>query len=172
MQTDEKLMAQVVDGNLDPLKILFERHHAHVYNFLFKMSQDKMLSEDITQDVFYKLIKYRDSYNNGNFLSWIFTIARNSLNTHYRKTQKIMEGLDDHDYKITDTPEDTTEAVSHLQMALDQLDRSDRELLILNRLQEIKYAELAEIVGSTPGAVKTKVSRALQKLKVIYFKNI
>jgi RNA polymerase sigma-70 factor (ECF subfamily) len=172
VHTDEQLMAEVVDGNLDPLKILFERHHAHVYNFLLKMSRDKMLSEDITQDVFYKLIKYRNSYNNGNFTAWLFAIARNSLNTHYRRSHQIMEDLDTLEHKLTDTPEDKTEAYSHLQMALDQLDISDRELLILNRLQEVKYPELAAIVGSTPGAVKTKVSRALQKLKVIYFKKL
>jgi RNA polymerase sigma-70 factor (ECF subfamily) len=165
-------MAEVVDGNLDLLKILFERHHAHVYNFLFKVSRDKMLSEDITQDVFYKLIKYRKSYNNGNFVSWLFTIARNSLKTHYRRSHQFMEDLDTLAHKLTEPTDTKTEEFSHLQMALDQLDISDRELLILNRLQEVKYAELAEIVGSTPGAVKTKVSRALQKLKVIYFKKI
>ncbi len=169
--TDEKLMAEVAAGNLDMLKIIFERHHQHVYNFLFKMSKDKMLSEDITQDVFLKLMKYRSSYNNGNFVSWMFTIARNSLHTHYRKNKDQTEEISVAEYRIT-ADEAEIEDYSHLQKALDKLDKSDRELLILNRFQKVKYAELAEIFGSTPGAVKTKVSRALQKLKTIYFENI
>ncbi len=167
--TDEILMKKVAQGNLDVLKILFDRHHKYVFNFLFKMCGDRMLSEDITQEVFYKLMKYRSSYNNGKFVSWLFTIARNSLHSHYRKVSKN-EDMNAIDLKLVIT-EDEAKDYSDLHSALNQLESSDRELLILNRLQEIKYNELAEIVGSTPGAVKTKVSRALQKLKTLYFKN-
>jgi RNA polymerase sigma-70 factor (ECF subfamily) len=165
-------MAEVSLGKLDTAKILFERHYVHVYNFLYKMSKDKMLSEDITQDVFYKLIKYRGSYNNGKFVSWMFTIARNSLASHYKNIKVKYGDLEHLQYKLTEDQTDTSEECSHLQKALDQLNPLDRELLILNRLQEIRYNELAEIMGSTPGAVKTKVSRALKKLKAIYFENI
>lgn len=170
-RSDESLMAEVADGNLDHLKILFERHHVHVYNFLYKMSRDKMLSEDITQDVFYKLMKYRSSYNGGNFVSWMFTIARNNLKTHFRKSTENHEDIEAYKYKLKGD-EEKNEDYSQLMGALDKLETSDRELLVLNRFQEIKYAELAEIVDSTPGAVKTKVSRALKKLKTIYFENI
>ena len=170
--TDESLMAEVAGGNLDHLKILFERHHVHVFNFLYKMSRDKMLSEDITQDVFYKLMKYRHSYNGGNFVSWMFTIARNNLKTHYRRMQTNTEDVSVLEYRMAENEEEKTADYSHLQQALAKLDASDREVLVMNRFQNIKYAELAEIVGSTPGAVKTKVSRALRKLKTIYFENI
>lgn len=168
---DEELMSKVAAGNLDPLKILFERHHVHVFNFLYKMSRDKMLSEDITQEVFYKLMKYRSSYNNGKFVSWLFTIARNCMKTHFRQRDESQEDIDNYDYKL-EADEEKMENYSHLHIALAKLSPSDRELIILNRLQEIKYAELAEIVDSTPGAVKTKVSRALKKLKTIYFDTI
>ncbi len=169
--TDEKLMQQAKNGNLDVLKILFERHHLHVFNFLLKMCGDRMLSEDITQDVFYKVMKYRDTYNNGKFVSWLFTIARNCLNTHFRRGPKEHEPIETVAQKQLVNDEQQTD-YSDLHLALQQLSASDRELIILNRFQEIKYNELAEIVGSTPGAVKTKISRALQKLKTIYFKNV
>ncbi len=167
--TDEELMSKVAKGNLDPLKILFERHQMHVYNFLYKMSRDKMLSEDITQEVFMKLMKYRASYNNGNFISWLFTIARNCMKTHFRQRKESQEIADE--YKL-EADEEKINEYSHLHLALERLDPADRELIILNRLQEIKYAELAIIVDSTPGAVKTKVCRALKKLKTIYFDTI
>ncbi|TMM58668.1 sigma-70 family RNA polymerase sigma factor [Maribacter algarum] len=168
--TDEILMAKVANGNLDLLKILFERHHKHVFNFLHKMCGDRMLSEDITQEVFYKLMKYRTSYNDGKFVSWLFTIARNSLNTHFRRVSNKTEDIETIDYKVA-VHEEVKQDYSDLHLAINKLDASDRELVILNRFQEIKYEELAEIVGSTPGAVKTKVSRALKKLRAIYFKN-
>ena len=115
-------------------------------------------------------MKYRTSYNNGKFVSWLFTIARNSLNTHFRRVSNNTENIDNIDYKLISNEEKATD-YSDLHLAINQLEASDRELVILNRFQEIKYEELAEIVGSTPGAVKTKVCRALRKLKTIYLAN-
>ena len=163
-------MAEVANGNLELLKVLFNRHHAHVFNFLYKMSGDRMLSEDITQDVFYKLIKYRTSYNGGNFVSWLFTIARNSLNTHFSKNKVMESDIEGMIYKLGET--DFNEDYSHLHSALQQLETADRELVILNRLQGIKYEELATIMNSSPGAIKTKMSRVLKKLRVIYLQTI
>ncbi len=168
--TDEILMSKVANGNLDLLKVLFERHHKHVFNFLHKMCGDRMLSEDLTQEVFYKLMKYRTSYNNGKFVSWLFTIARNSLNTHFRRASYNTKNMDVINGELV-VEEEEKKDYSDLYMAINKLDTSDRELVILNRFHEIKYEELSEIVGSTPGAVKTKVSRALKKLKTIYFQN-
>lgn len=165
--TDENLMSKVANGDLSTLKILFERHHKHVFNFLYKMCGDRMLSEDITQEVFYKIMKYSATYNNGKFVSWLFTIARNDLKTHFRRDKNSHDDIETIVSKAAEK-EECTNDYSDLHMALNKLDASDRELLILNRFQEIRYAELAKIVGSTPGAVRTKVSRALQKLKTIY----
>jgi RNA polymerase sigma-70 factor (ECF subfamily) len=165
-------MWEVAQGNLDPLKILFERYHRHVFNFLYKMTGDRMLSEDIAQDVFYKVMKYRTSYNNGKFVSWLFTIARNSLSSHFRNEGSTNGDMDRVDQSRLQEPEGREEDYSHLQRALARLEAPDRELLVLNRLQEIKYAELAEMTGSTPGAIKTRVSRALNKLKGIYFETL
>lgn len=168
--TDEHLMSEVLAGNLDTLKVLFERHHEHVFNFLYKMSNNRAVSEDITQEVFYKLIKYRASFNNEKFVPWLFAIVRNSLNEHYRRAKPYVN-LDSVKYKLTIPQNEESEDYSDLYRALNRLNVSDRELLILNKLQKIKYKELAEILGSTPGAIKTKVSRALKKLKVVYIEN-
>ncbi len=170
--SDEIIMQKIADGNLDLLKVLFNRYHKHVYNYLYKMSGDKMLSEDLTQDVFYKLIKYRSSYKNGSFVSWLFTIARNNLNTHFTRNVKNHADIGVLDYKFMQEAEDKHEDYSHLQNALNKLDAVDREMIILNRFQEIRYEELAEIMDSTPGAVKTKVCRILKKLKGYYLESI
>ena len=143
-----------------------------MYNFLYQMSNDKMLSEDITQDVFLKLMKYRTTYKDGKFVSWMFTIARNSLKSYYIRDSKKHLNLDTTLHIESDKNEEKNEDYSHLLKALNKLGTSDKELLTLNKLQEIKYDELAEMLNSTPGAIKTRVNRALQKLKVIYFQNI
>lgn len=170
--SDEIIMQKVAEGNLDLLKILFDRYHKHVYHFLYKMCGDSMLSEDLTQDVFYKLIKYRSSYKNGSFKAWLSTIARNNLKTHFTRDHKPHEDIEVLAYKAVEEEDEVLENNAHLLNALNQLDPADRELVILSRYKEIRYEELAEMIGSTPGAVKTKVCRVLKKLKTIYLQSI
>ncbi len=168
-------MINVAQGDLDQLRILFDRYHLRIYNFFQKMVRNQAVSEDLAQDVFTKVIKYRRSYKQGNFASWIFTIARNIFSSYYQKQKKERSHLINDDITgsgevlITESNE---EELNHLQKALLKLSNSDRELIVMHRFQEIKYEQIAEIVGSSEGAVKVKVHRALKKLKQIYFETI
>lgn len=173
--TDEEIMKLVALGDLDKLTILFERYHVRIYNFFNKMLQNKMISEDLTQDVFVKIMKYRSSYKNGNFTSWIYTVARNIFSSYYQNQKKERSNLIEDD-KIaaneTLVNNDNQEDIDHLQKALLLLNHSDRELIIMHRFQEINYHQIAEIVGSNENAVKVKAHRALKKLKDIYFRTL
>ena len=170
--TDEEIMLEIASGKLEKLTLLFERYNVRIYNYFNKMVHNKMVSEDLTQDVFIKVIKYRNSYNNGNFAAWIYTIARNIFSTHYQKTKKERAIIIDDDKLESDetaVSECRQEELDHLQKTLQKLSNSDRELIVMHRFQEIKYLQIAEIIGSTENAVKVKVHRALKKLKEIYF---
>ena len=169
--TDEELMILVSEDNLDMMRILFERYHVRIFNFLLKMTNDRDASQDITQEVFYKVIKYRKSYKKGKFSSWIYTIARNIFSDHYQSKKNKDQRLDEIEHKIEQEVSSTVEKSEireQLNKALEKLNQSDRELVIMNRYQGIKYQEIAEITGSTAGAVKTKVHRAIHKLKDHY----
>jgi RNA polymerase sigma-70 factor (ECF subfamily) len=173
--TDEDIMLQIASGKLEMLTILFDRYHVRIYNFFNKMVRNKMVSEDLTQDVFLKVMKYRTSYKNGNFAAWIYTIARNIFSTHYQKIKKERANIiDDDKLEANETlvSESRQEELDHLQKALLKLPVSDRELIIMHRYQEIKYEQIAEIIGSTENAVKVKTHRALKKLKEIYFQTV
>ncbi|MCK8524189.1 RNA polymerase sigma factor [Aquimarina sp. D1M17] len=173
--SDEELMILVSNGNLDMMSILFERYHIRIFNFIVKMTRDKEVSQDITQEVFYKAIKYRTSYKNGKFSSWIYTIARNIFSDHYQRQKSSAQRLDDITYKTESQTEDNIDKIEtneQLHKALNQLSKSDRELVVMSRYQGIKYQEIAEITNSTTGAVKTKVHRAIHKLKDHYLQNI
>jgi RNA polymerase sigma factor (sigma-70 family) len=165
-------MLQIANGKLDMLTILFDRYSVRIYNFFNKMVHNKMVSEDLTQDVFLKVIKYRTSYKNGNFAAWIYTIARNIFSSHYQKTKKERSNIIDDDIMESDemvVSESKQEELDHLQKTLLKLSNSDRELIVMHRFQEIKYEQIAQIIGSSENAVKVKVHRALKKLKEIYF---
>jgi len=173
-KTDEEIMLQVSNGDLDLMTEIFNRYHLRIYNFFNKMVQNKMLSEDLTQDVFIKILKYRTSYKSGNFSSWIYTVARNVFSDQYQKQKKERTSLVNDNWLITDeqlVTESNQEELDHLQKALAQLNNNDRELIVMHRYQEIKYQQIADIIGSSENAVKVRVHRALKKLKSIYFQN-
>lgn len=173
--TDEELMQHVVQEDLDMMRYLFQRYQVKIYNYVLLITRDKDISKDLTQDVFYKVIKYRQTYQQKQFSSWIYTIARNSCNDHY-KTAKRRQRLSEQQLKLA-SPEDdsSTECfnqVKQLNKALNQLKRSDKELIIMSRYQGMKYREIAAVTNSTVGAVKTKVHRAMHKLKDCYLAKI
>lgn len=172
--TDEELMYDVARGNLDAMTFIFERYHLRIYNFLFQMTRDKAVAEDLTQNVFYKAIRYRTSYQGGQFVSWIFKIARNLFSDYYQKQKKSQNNLVFENLKDTDATikEDRSEEVEHLQVALKYLNTEERELIVMNRLQGIKYDKIAEITGSSEGAIKVKVHRIIKKLRNVYFETI
>lgn len=172
--TDEELMQRVMQGDLDMMSYLYNRYHLKIYNFSFLMTRDKDVSKDITQEAFYKVIKYRKTYKNARFSSWIYTIARNLCNDYYRTLKKTEQPV--YDLQLVAERAETTENetignIAQLNAALNQLNISDKELIIMSRYQGMKHREIAEITNSTAGAVKTKIHRALYKLKDVYFTN-
>src|SRR5690606_420739 len=123
-------------------------------------------------DVFYRLIKYRQSYGQGSFKAWLFTMARNGLRSHYRRDHKNHLGVEVLAYRATQESDPLTSEKELLWHALSKLEPSDRELIVLSRIREIRHQDLAEMMGSTPGAIKTRLSRILKKLRAIYFESV
>ncbi|MCB0610023.1 MAG: sigma-70 family RNA polymerase sigma factor, partial [Lewinella sp.] len=63
-----------------------------------------------------------------------------------------------------------SETMQNLHLALARLPEGDREILLLTRFQELKYAEVAQITGSTEGAVKVRAYRAIRQLRELFFR--
>ncbi len=173
--SDIALMNMVKNGDLDKLGLLFERYHHRLFGFFYRLTWCKNSSEDLVQGVFERILKYRSSYNsNGEFSTWIFSIARNQFHDYYRKNGADVvepkeldwdslpgEELPENEHR----DEDCTKRL--IRQALQQLDAEKREVLILSRFEGLKYTEIAEVMNCTEGAVKVRVFRALNELKDI-----
>lgn len=173
--TDESIMEAVKRGELQQATLLFERYHKRIFNFLARMTTDRDLAEDLTQNVFLRIIKYRTSYRVGSkFQSWIYQIARNVFSDHYHTHKnKFSDFIDVNnisDY-MSDREEseaqDEKENLLHRSMA--RLTEEQRELLVLTRFQQLKYEEVAVIMDTTVTNIKVKVHRAIAKLREYYF---
>jgi RNA polymerase sigma factor (sigma-70 family) len=172
---DEQLMEAVKNGNLHHASPLFERYHKRIFNFLARMTNDREAAEDLTQNVFERLIKYRHSYKPElKFQSWIYQMARNVFADHYQQQKQRtpvkmeVEKLNDHMPDVVDALEQE-ENEKRLIRALAQLPDDYRELLVLTRFQHLKYEEVAGYLDITVANVKVKVHRAIGLLRTNYF---
>lgn len=172
---DNTLMLKVKDGDLDRLGLLFERHKKPLFGFFYGMNRDAELCEDLVQNVFFRILKYRYLFRGeGDFKTWMFHIARNVNNDHFRKNkfgktesvETLNERLSHSDIYTVQIQKD--EELKMLSLAMDRLPVDKREILLLSKFQDKKYKEIGEILGCSEGAVKVKVFRALQELKEIY----
>jgi len=173
--SDNALMLKVKDGDLDRLGLLFERYKKPLFGFFYGMNKDAELCEDLVQNVFFRILKYRYLFRGeGDFKTWMFHIARNVNHDHYRKnklgkTESVdewNERLGHSDIYTTQVQQD--EELKMLSLAMERLPEDKREILMLSKFQDKKYKEIGEIIGCSEGAVKVKVFRALQDLKAVY----
>ncbi len=172
--TDEDLMARAKNGEMKCISILFERYNVRLYNFFYQQTRDKNQSEDLTQNVFERLIKYRHQYKaEGKFISWIFSIARNVHIDLYRKQTPDLPG-DDKVMSIANTADEpySEESIhsARLKLAMNTLSGEERQLIYWSRFEKLKYTEMAQILETSEGAIKTKMHRTMKNLKNAFFK--
>jgi len=172
--SDNELMEDVRDGRVEKLAILFERYQVVLYNFFLRLTAKPNVSEDLVQEVFIRILKYRAGYlGQSRFVVWMFQIARNVHIDHLRK-QKAELPLD---AQFEETPAqeplpdeilESEQNAALIRKALDQLPWRKKEVLVLCRFENLKLREIAELRGCQVGTVKAQIHRALIDLGRIY----
>ena len=167
-------MQRVRDGDVDRLSILFERHQRALFQYFVHVSRERDLAEDLLQDVFFRMLKYRQTYSSeGRFVAWMFQIARNTYMDHRRK-RPVVEMAPPEAREFTDPAPladrevERGQEVALLRRALAALPEDKRELLMLSRFENLRYDEIAKILDCEVGAVKVRVFRAVKHLGQIY----
>ncbi len=169
-------MLAVRDGDLDSMGELFERHHGPLFGYLTKLTGNRAAAEDISQVVFQRMLKYRHTYRDeGKFTAWMYHLGRRCAADHFRKSSSAPVAVDpadlaDHPDEARSADESAVARDDHalLHRALGRLDRDDREVLLLSRLQELSFAEVAGILECSVGAARVRAHRALKELRDHY----
>jgi RNA polymerase sigma-70 factor (ECF subfamily) len=175
--SDEILMNRVKDGNLAELAILFERYHVRLFNFLLKLTFDKTVSQDLTQNLFYRIIKYRHSYKEGYlFKSWIYQLARNvhlDYCSQQKKARDSYSQVEDYDKNTPEVNEPFgEEEYEKLDKALAKLNPDQKEIIVLSRFQGLKYEEISSIRNQSVPSIKVQMHRAIKQLREFYFNQV
>ena len=174
--SDNSLMIKVKNGDLDMLGLLFERYHKMLFTFFYRIHRSSDVAEDLVQNVYMRILKYRKGFNGeGTFKVWMFHIARNVSHDQFRDEKKsgVSEDITIWDDKITDheekmEKEEKSQQLLLLNQALQSLESEKRELIVMSKLEGMKYRDIAEFHNVTEGNVKVRVFRALKDLKNAY----
>jgi RNA polymerase sigma factor (sigma-70 family) len=169
-------MSHVIAGEIDKMSFLYEKYKKPLYAYFYKLtSGDNQASEDLVHTVFYRVIKYKTSFTgDGNFASWLFRIAHNAGIDHNRKLKRLDKYKNEinANQDVMFEPDDLekNEKYAALKYAMSRLKQDERELLILGKIDGLKYKEIAQILDTTESNIKIRIFRALKKLKDIYTK--
>jgi RNA polymerase sigma factor (sigma-70 family) len=167
-------MLRVRQGQISELGILFERYKKSLFNYFYRNTYDHTLSEDLVQNVFVRILKYRNHFKGeGKFSSRMYHIAHNTLYDEKYRGSKLhntvciddVPPVSEHDQERLF---DNRQEVNMLQKALSKLDHAQREILTLSKFQNLKYRQIAEILHCSESAVKVRIFRAMIKLRDIY----
>jgi len=169
-------MAQVIAGELNKMSILYERYKRPLYAYFFRLTGgNNQASEDLVHTVFYRVIRYKTSFTGqGSFAKWLFRIAHNTGIDYNRKIKYA------NNYKIEfnttqaaiyeNNEMEKDEQCAALEKAMSRLKPNERELIVLGKIDCLKYKEIADILNTTESNVKIRIFRTLRKLKDIYTK--
>lgn len=182
---DVRLMLLVKAGNASAFEQLVRQYQDRVLAFLRNLISNQQTAEDLTQDVFLRMYRARESYvPNAKFSTWVFTIAqnvaRNAVRQLSRRHEQQVSGLRPSDSGQNLTMEQLATEASGLQPArqLDRMEMSEivklalgtlserqRTAVLLAKFENMSYQEIADTMGLTVPAIKSLLSRARNNLR-------
>jgi RNA polymerase sigma factor (sigma-70 family) len=162
------------DHRLSEFAELYDQYFPKVFAYVYGRVQHKEASLDIVADVFEKaFVKMHGLRSAGAFSSWLFTIARNEVASHWRKEKPAAKALQEAAWHNQlnhqpPSPEDTLlhrERISHLASLLRQLPPREHEIISLKFDAELTNREIADILKTSEVNVRVTIFRALRKLR-------
>jgi len=180
-RSDEELLAGSLEGRSGDFRLLLERYESELFNFLYRTTGDRQLAEDLFQETFLLVYTKMDIFRpDGAFRPWVYTIAANLARDAMRK-RKTRRALSlDAQFKKSETgrlgdllpgnspePEEILgreEAAGLSHEQIDGLPDNLRGVVTLYFFNEMKYAEISEVLDMPMGTVKSRLFRAMRQM--------
>lgn len=172
MQDEATLVAHAKQGEAAAFEQIYDQHRQPIFNYIFFRVGDNELAEDLTSDVFVRMVDKIDTYTqNGRPLAaWLYTIARNLVIDHHRRDsqltwvpldERLIEAREHNPAKATDR----SLLQDCLMKALQHLTEEQRQVILLKFVERRSNAEVGGLLGKTEGSIKSLQHRALAALK-------
>ena len=180
--TDERLLASAAAGETAAFQILYERYRDPIFRFAYRLLGSVEAAEDVAHDCFLSLINDPSRFDStrASLRTYIYAAARNLAAKRYHSFGRET-AIDD----LTEEPAAAErhapgrqlleeELAAEVQQAIAGLPPLQREALVLFEYDDLSLAEIADVVGADPNAVKQRLFRAREKLRARldkYFRN-
>ena len=167
---DYILIKRIQDGDPTAFEILVNKYYQNIYSFCVRRCNgNASLAADLTHETFLKLIEHIQRYRpTGKFINFLFTIAVNTCNNHYKKKDVEFVEIENISYLSTDNIESEIlqqETALAVQRAIDMLPDIQKETIILRFYHNRKVREIATITGVSLPTAKSRLKQGLDKLK-------
>ena len=173
------LMAQYCDGDATAFRALYAAVAPRLHGYLLRMARDRAVADDLLQQTFLKVHRARGAYIRGaDPLPWLYAIAHRTFLDEARRSKRaivqvapednlpeVAAGLTGQSDAQRDEPRGDPELAKAALAALATLPEQQREAVVLTKLDGKSVAEAAEIVGTTPGAMKVRAHRGYVALR-------
>lgn len=167
-EADQEIINKILAGDRDLFTTLIRRYTDPLYRHALGMTGSPDVAEDILQSSFIKAYQHLSEVR-GRFDAWLFRIVANGCKDWLKNIRRTHLSYDEDDQPSSyATPEeelDRTELRSDLDRALAHLAPSLREAFIMKHVEGRSYEEMADLLGTTVGALKMRVHRAREALQ-------
>jgi RNA polymerase sigma-70 factor (ECF subfamily) len=171
-------------GECDAFTEIYNAFKAPVFSFLLRRTESVNVAEDLSHDIFLKVLKSRELYDPAQeFAPWFWTVSRNTLNDHLRRKmhssisvpvegpEAEAEGIP----ALVSTADIETLVVKNSDSAvllkfLSQLTKLQREALSMRLVHKLSYAEISKRMSLSLSAVKSLIHRAQGSIKSAFRK--
>jgi RNA polymerase sigma-70 factor (ECF subfamily) len=176
---DAQLMLLVKEGDHESFRVLIEKHRNPVVHFVYRMVQDRGISEELAQEVFLRVYRSRESYEpTARFTTWLFRIATHLALNWIRdgRKERGQQRLDDTGSdlparQVADRRPSVEQRMvyeSRLQEVRDAIARlpeKQRAAVLMHKYEEMEYSQIAVVLGCSESAVKSLLFRAYESLR-------
>lgn len=169
MDEDSGLVIQA-HSNRAAFVRLYRRHYDVIFRYCAHRLFDRSAAEDVTSEVFLKMVEnfHRFKGTESQFRNWLYRIATNAVNHHLRRitrSDSLLRAAYERAGNKADDSEESPERLALLKEAVLALKPRYQTIIALRFFENMKLNEIAEVLGSSPGTVRSQLARALTKLR-------
>ena len=153
---------------------LYLRHYDAIFRYCAHRLFERTTAEDITSEVFLKMVENFQTFdgNEKQFRNWLYRIATNAVNEHLRKTARRSAiltwawwGSSKADVDEGTAADESQDKQAIVKKALLTLKPEEQAIVTMRFFENMKIEEIAEVVGTSTGTVRSRLSRAMEKLR-------
>ena len=169
MDEDNGLVIQARSDRTAFVK-LYRRHYDAIFRYCAHRLFDRAAAEDVTSEVFLKMVEnfHRFRGADAQFRNWLYRIATNAVNNHLRRINRrknLLRIVREQTNNGNVDCEESSERLVLLKEAVLSLKPRYQTIITLRFFENMKLIEIAEVLGGSPGTVRSQLARALAKLR-------